>query len=562
MRRFASIAALVAAFATAFASIAAAQEKADNANLNALLELLPDETLVVGVITKLSDLDADSQKLTAVLKLPVPSPLMMAKAMTGIQEGIADDRPAAVALVGKGELDSHDECGVFFLPTSNYEKLIATLSPQEKGDGITQVTVRGLNEVLVGHKAGYAIVVGVTETERKWLATVLKRPAGVSDQLAPFKTWAGSNEFSGLVTTRGIKFFSAGMQKFFKNVAMNLNGQNAESARTAFEVYDRLFAAAGRELKQVGLGMRFEPSGALRIVKRAWLVPGGEWAKVAGSVTATGKPPLAGLPAGPYVMAVDAALGGASSDWITNFSLSSMKQMAATQDTKVSDDDWNKIAAAMKQSMQGVQSMVFAMAVPEEGKSIYSGMTSLLRVTDSAAYLRNYEMAMTTYGKLLNSLNTPALGKYAIKSIDIDGTPAIQATVDISAMLKDLKTRTAAAPGSNMVLENMFGPDGQLTFYLAAADPKTVVMSWSDQETFKKLLAAVKQPDSGLAADAGIRSTVAMLQNNAQGYMFLSPRGLVQFGFAMAKLTVPLGNMRIPEFPETPPMGVSFRAYR
>src|SRR5262249_2131881 len=91
---------------------------------SAVFSMLPDDTLVVIVVPKLSDLDTKFVKLGAPLKVPVPSLLTETKQALGIKEGLNESGTAVFAMVDSGEDKSHENSGIGFLPVSDYAKFI------------------------------------------------------------------------------------------------------------------------------------------------------------------------------------------------------------------------------------------------------------------------------------------------------------------------------------------------------------------------------------------------------------------------------------------------------
>ena len=232
--------------------------------------------------------------------------------------------------------------------------------------------------------------------------------------------------------------------------------------------------------------------------------------------------------------------------------------MAAQPDAKISDEDLKKLADAMKGAMKGVNSMSFVLGVPEQGGSIYSNTYGVMRVDDSTAYLAAYESRMADLHKLMSSLNNPMFGDYEFKKSDIDGVAMLEMTTDMTKMIKQMNDQQpgVAALGKGY-WDTMLGPDGKMSVYLAAADPKTVVLVYVNRDHVKTAIAAVKQADGAAAADADLKTTVALLPPDGNWKAFISPTGAIQFGKFITQAVAPQLPIPFPEFPKTPPIGMS-----
>jgi hypothetical protein len=97
-----------------------------------------------------------------------------------------------------------------------------------------------------------------------------------------------------------------------------------------------------------------------------------------------------------------------------------------------------------------------------------------------------------------------------------------------------------------------------MTAYVLAADKHVVVFSYLSEDVAKKALAAVKNADASLAAEAGVAATTAKLPTDADWYAYLSPTGTLEFVNNTLASVLPAGTeIKLPPFPETPPLGFS-----
>jgi hypothetical protein len=212
----------------------------------------------------------------------------------------------------------------------------------------------------------------------------------------------------------------------------------------------------------------------------------------------------------------------------------------------------------VNKSMEGVRSMSMLVGVPEQGKSIYSGMIAVAKVEDSAKYLANYEIAMAAFKKFAETTNNAYLGKYDFKKTQIDGVAGLEVMMDFSQMIEQMKQQPGAGDGMKAYMEMLLGAGGKLSVFMQPVDKNTVVMAYVDLENLNRAKAALKAPQSGLAGDAGVKSTAALLPKGSQWMGFVSPSGVM--GFAQNLLQA-LGQntVKLPALGETPPVGFAVR---
>ncbi|HTQ40695.1 MAG TPA: hypothetical protein VMJ32_16855 [Pirellulales bacterium] len=534
---------------------ARAAEGGAAASASAALEILPDETLAALVVPQLSMLDAKISGLGGPLQMPIPSTVMLGRSMIGLKDGLKDDGPLVLALVGpvKGDDDYGAVLGI--VAADDYQKLIGQYSPQDQGQGISLVRVPQTPGLYVAQKNGFAVFVKATDDQRKVLQSVLQRKAEMSNTIAPLKSWALQQDLAYLMTPSGVKLFldraQRGINAFEKK-------QVPTSARQMENMLAQIIPMAEKEASQIGVGLRIDDDHTVHIASRVCLAGGGELSKAAANLSPPGTMPLAGLPAGPFLAAVDGTMGPRLQDWLSTFSLNTLKATAAQQpDVKISDDDWKQLADALQKMMQGGKSMAFVMGVPPAGKSMYSQMFAVMRVENAQSRLQNYESSLTTYAALLQKLHIPTMPSYEVSKSELDGTPVVEVTTDMTNVFNSMQQQNPAAPQANAFVKSLFGSEGKLITYMTAADPTTVVMAWGEPENLKTVLEAVKSPDTSLGADVNVKTTVALLPKNAQWRAFVSPSGYLEFTAHMMQTMMPQMPFQLPPFPSTPDIGFS-----
>ncbi len=524
-----------------------------------VIKLVPDEALGVVVLTRLIDADAKVAMVSKKLQIPLPGLLTLAKTLLGAQAGLNDEGSAAIVALPppEGE-ESSMPAAVLLLPVSDYPKFIAQFRPAEEGSGISKVHI-GDEVFLVGQKGSHAALIQATEGMRKILDGVIARREGVPASVALYKDWIAAHDISGVLTTGGVKVSMAAVRGGLAKAKQGLPADQPELkfAGQALEMYDKLFEAIENDVTQSALGLVIEPTGTVRLASRTRFTGSGTLGKNAAAL----KPPatrLAGLPAGPFIMAGEGAFGLSGGGAMTDLSIQMMKAMSANSpNAKMTDADWEQAAEQFRKSMEGVHSMSMVMGVPGEGKSMYENLFTIIKADSAQQYVDDYVKMMTKMSELFKGLNNPFFGQYAAKMTQVDGIAAAEVEMDFSQLVEAMNAGDVQRMPK--MFELMFGPGGKLRGWLALADETTVVMAWVNPAHLNKAIAVAKTPATGLAADAGVQATAALFPKGSQWTMFLSPAGMMDFTNRMIKAAAPQAAMNIPNFPTTPPLGLGAR---
>ncbi len=504
------------------------------------------------IINHLSQLDRSINAIAQQFQIPQPGVLSMMKMKAGIQEGLDEDGSAAFVLLpipegAEGEA-KHPGMAIF-VPVSDYKKFISQFNPDDADAQVATVTVAG-DKSLVGHKGSFAVF-GPPETKDQ-LVKILTGTAGVEPIVAPLADWIGKHDASFIATPAGIKLGIPAARAGLKEMSAKLGqaGPQAAQAVSAMEMYDGLLKLVGEEVQQLGIGIRVDEGSNLFIDKHVVFVPGGKLAAAMHDI----KPPegarLAGLPGGDFAIAYEGVNPNSWGDAMVDFAVRAIERASEAAGQKLSDEQSKKYAEAVRLAKKGLRSTSFLMTAPKPGESIFGGMTTVMKVDDARAFLPNYQQSLEQMNEVTKGLNIPTPKFGDVKKSEIDGAPSLEFTMDFSAMMG------AQAGGAGPIMPILFGPGGKLTAYLGIVDDHTVVTAYGSEENLKHAIAAIKNPQPNLAADAQVAATLRLLSQNAQWVGFLSPKGMVSFVGAIAAQFGPVGAMfQAVTFPESPPIG-------
>ncbi len=166
-----------------------------------------------------------------------------------------------------------------------------------------------------------------------------------------------------------------------------------------------------------------------------------------------------------------------------------------------------------------------------------------------------YEKNIKEYGEFLKAVNVPALQPIEVESADVAGTPALKVTMSAPPP-------PAGAPPANYasMISTVFGPGGKLVGWIVPVNAHTVIMDYANKDLVQQTMEAIKQGKPGLAGDADLVKTAALLPPNASSLVYVSPQGTIEF---VKRIVTAMGppaltaNLKVPEFPATPPLGLA-----
>jgi len=272
-----------------------------------ILKLVPDSAWGFLVIHRPDAVDAKLQALGREAQRPVPSPLAMLKQL-GMGEGL-DDTTAAALLVLPPQGDNRLPTAILLVPVADYGKFRGQFQPASTTDEVTSITMMN-QPAWIRHIGSYAALTDASHRAalEKTLRLAKEIPAG----LASWKKWLAQSDVAAVILSPGLKQLSARGQESLRRAKASfahmgeMEGKMAEQLKgvgAVFDIYAKVLQAVEKEVVAYGLGVQLDKQGAVRVVSRTSLVPGGEWARLVGQVPPAKESLLEGLPAGPFVVA-------------------------------------------------------------------------------------------------------------------------------------------------------------------------------------------------------------------------------------------------------------------
>jgi len=503
------------------------------AHAQEVLKVIPEDADGFAVIAKLSGLDKKSQAITNKLSLPPMSALDLASKMLGIGKGVDVNGSAAVFLYMD---ESQPPAGVVALPVSDYAEVLKSLKAKEGGDGVSSFTIFGGKEAVIAKKGNFALVCAAPQ--QPFLTKALKGQKSILGKIQALESWLKTQDAAFVVTEKSLKL---GAKTAAGKIPEELPGVPEEQAKMVKAQLDwarDFLKSAGEELTHLGVGAKIDES--LNVSKTLHL---GYVEK--GRFSAWGKQqpkenPLVGMPMGNYLFTFAGAMSADSMKSLLNFSMEANKQMY-----KLSDAETKELTKATTDMMAGVQSMSFGMAVPKANEAVMSNMMGVIRLEDSAEYLKTYVTSLSKMNKILKT------GSDA-KAVKVAGKDGIEASMDLKTALKDNPD-----PNAEAMMEKLFGNGAKIQFTLVAVDSKTILFVYQPASKAKAIVDAYAAKKL-LTEDPRAAQTLKNLVSNPFFVVLWSPKETAEFVDKMAK---EFGQqLPIPAVGETPPIGIAGRA--
>ena len=201
--------------------------------------------------------------------------------------------------------------------------------------------------------------------------------------------------------------------------------------------------------------------------------------------------------------------------------------------------------------MKGLRAITFVMTAPKPGGSLYDGATALMKVDNAPTFLVQYQKSMEQLLEVTNGQKNSLFKFSAVNKIEIDGHSGLAITMDLSGMLASMNNPAAAK-----LMPLLFGPTGKLTIRILSVDDHTLIAAYGSEDHAKEALAAYKNPQSSLASDPDVATTLKLLPPHAQWIGLLSVKGYVDMIRGVVSGIAPGGvPIKLPEFPGTAPIG-------
>lgn len=439
-----------------------------------VFHVIPSGALAFVAANRIGETSAKIEKLTGQVSATPVKLLDMIKEHTGEIKGLDESRGGALVVMPSE--DAKDEPSrVLLVPVTDYKKFLDSWNakPTEK---IVEVTIAD-EPMLIARRGDYAAIsrkqVGDTDF-RPGLEKLLNAKRSFADKHPQMLSWLTENDVVAVATSRGLKRASEAMQEQLqemKDIVARMNvDEDASAPVMLLETYVKIFQDAEKGIDLIGVAARVDKQGDLHVTKRIRFSKSSEIAASLAKLQPVVKDPLAGMPAGPFVLAG----GGPWSDLLSRGVLSLQSGFMKQAFRKTYDIDEKQADELVKKSLEmpkGIHSVSLIVGTGQPGEQILSDRLLLYHVDDAAKFLDQYE-------KYLATMNEPgkdaqsAKKLFSVKRTKIGGHPALENEMAVSVPAK-----VAGIPGFDEKMGKLLGSEGKVKILLAAIDDHTVALS-------------------------------------------------------------------------------------
>jgi hypothetical protein len=527
------------------------------ARAESILNRVPHDAIGFVLVRNLAAADA---KIAAVSKIfegvsptPIPAPLELVKASTGLGPGINEQGDAVLALL-PGSNGLNNPVPVLLVSVSNYEQFAAAVQGDATGD-ISRVSIAG-EEVLAARLGEFAVLMNVEHRER--LQALLLADAGAHPGIEPLNEWLQTTDAAVVLTPTGVDMLAAaGQATMAEQTALeqNLPAESFRELQQSMKFYQQTLGFLGTEIDAAAAGIAIDDATNVKLVSRAMLTQKGRLASFAGQVQSM-KSALTGYAEKPYVLA---AAAETSADLLEAIAKLNRDLLEANPQShgfeNLTADDWQAYEDSWKSYMRGITSASLVAYLGDDKDPLVSNLAGLLEVDDSAAYLKSYRESIDAWNKLLAKTTFDIKLEYVLTDAEVSGRKGLLTTIDLGKAADDPNV-----PMIKFMADALLGEDGQLRITLAAVDDDTVLFGIDDDEDLKQAVEAAAESKAGLVESSDVQTTTGLLDESPTAAVLLSPQGTVAWcGRLYNKLLAQLGpgNLEFPKFPESPPIGLT-----
>ena len=406
--------------------------------------------------------------------------------------------------------------------------------------------------MIVGRQGSFAVF---TEPIAKMPSMeALRSTPGTKATFAPVEARLAQNDVTGVLTSRGVKL-AAGKAR--AALAMGNNPAQfpaeAQFIRGWLEGVDRFLKSVESDVTHVLVGSSLDKAGNLEVDTAALFARDSGFAQAGAMTQSLQGEPLAGLPDDPFMFAFSGSMSGSLMKEMMNFGMKFMTDMAKD----VPAEKVQKLEQAAGRIFKDLRTMSMVVGASTDKESLFQNSYVVMKVADAQPYLQNYEDYLEAYNGLMKEIKLPeGFPNQSMKSTKtkVDGLPALEVTTDLGINANQIE------PVQKM-MEFYFGLGGKMVVTIVAVDKNTVLMRYTPASETKEFVKSFMDRSGGLANNKDISHTTKLLPDRLAVDFLHQPAGSVAWVNRIMTAIMPpqAGGLRLPEFPQTPPVGVGVK---
>ena len=507
-----------------------------------VLELVPARAEAVAYFPRPRRLEAKWTALAAMFG--EKEGFLGLKAQTGLDPAKVGPGPIVKVSLPKGE---GGEAWAWLVPTAQPKELLQGLQPKVQAQGWTwnAPAARKPSKAPAGatlHGAarpGFLLVASSAGA----LEAMVKSKGSLAAELAPFAVWMGRHDACLVATRAGIEAAAKGASASLKDKPPAAEGDPAAPQSAAPKPPKRLqskfegwMELAKTSVHHVLAALDLGDDGGLRVEARALISTGSPLSRELQTLAAGAGHPLDGLAAPGFAL----ALGG---EWSGIFDLQAAVFEDLDKAGRVQPGTKVRVQQALEAQNAQIRSWGMALAAPAPGQPLLSGLSSLMRVDDSAAYLAAVEAVAKAQGAFMDELGMPNAVTFAAVPGGCTVTTRLGGKEDNPGSAQ-LKQGLAMAFGGDAIQVSLGVLDGH----------RLLVLMGGPEQLQARLEEARKTPDRLAASIAAVEPDLGSGHRFA---LYLDLRGLRDLAQLAAGMFLGPEVKPLPTVPEVPALGIT-----
>ncbi|WP_146450494.1 hypothetical protein [Bythopirellula polymerisocia] len=514
-----------------------------------IVSLLPPNTLGYAVVRNIASSDQKVARLTTLFNPGVPTPLGLAKAITGIPEGIDLEGDAVFAYLANSNSPANPT-PLVLLPVSNYQAFAASIQGDATGE-ICRVTIADV-DLLVAKLGDFSLVMNVEHRDlmRQVLATNNEASAN------SFSDWMAGNDVSLVLTRLGMAhiarhgWFQESIESedgFAEDEFGEIAVSNGLTQQEALPLAD----FARRNFRAVGLGLVIDKADNSRLRWKAeFLKPSDSLEQRPGSI----QEQLSGLVARPFAVAGGGALPPRASDIIADYmtilSLQEAEQQGKTDFTR---EDWAAERRSWDLTLEGVREVTLLMVPPTTGEPLLATFFARITVDDSAKYLASLKESFELANELTSRSKSPIKMLYEFTPQKIGDFEGVAITTDLDKATGDQNVDVWQA-----MLTASLGKEHKFNIFCSPVDKEHVFVGLQSSDKLLDFIEGFSKGETGLANEVSVQKTISLLDTESPHALLVDPQGIVEIARAWMKSFLVFGMVpELPLYPTVPPIAVT-----
>ncbi len=264
-----------------------------------LLDAIPADAWGFVAIPNLDKFDGKLGMLAEQLSFPVGSPIALLMGQLGIADGLRSKAGLGLVILDPMEYGMPPDDMAVLVPTTNWAALLEVFEPQKDEDGTMRIDLMG-QQLYAVPKGGF-VVLGTDKASVKFVA---KAPKGIAKSLKPDQVERStkSDLYAMLNLRPAIEMARPLVGQVVAMLMMDSMDGNPDAAeqiqKSTQEIVDLV-----DQINALELALALEESG-IQLSAFLTFKEDGDIAKTIQTAKLTPTPMLAGLPSGPYIVAL------------------------------------------------------------------------------------------------------------------------------------------------------------------------------------------------------------------------------------------------------------------